>query len=183
LRAAGKEPRIELCRWNEDTERIPSIFDEEPDYEPSPEQPLVYHMFGIFEEPESLVVTEDDYFDFLIGVSSNRELIPIVVREALTDSALLFLGFDLDDWSFRVVFRTLMSQQGRSRRSRYAHVAGQIMLNENEVLQPERAIRYLERYFADADISIFWGSPLDFSRELTEQLNNEGDRRRPAGRR
>lgn len=170
LRAAGKHPVVEICRWNEDLATLPSVFDGQPAYQPSPELPLVYHLFGTFEEPDSLVLTEDDYFDFLIGVSTNKQLIPIAVREALADSALLFLGFRIDDWSFRVVFRTLMSQQGRSRRTRYAHIAGQLMPEENEVLEPERASKYLERYFAGSDVSIFWGSTHDFSRALLEQL-------------
>lgn len=171
LRGAGKTPVTEICRWNEDLAVLPSIFEDEPDYQPSPERPLVFHLFGTFAVPDSLVLTEDDHFDFLIGISQNRDLVPIVVRQALADSALLFLGFRLDEWSFRVVFRSLMSQQGRSRRTRYTHIAGQLMPQENEVLEPERASRYLETYFADSDISIFWGSARDFARELQEQLN------------
>jgi hypothetical protein len=177
LRAVGKDPVVELCRWNEDVEDLPSIYDDEPEYQPSVERPLVYHMFGIFDEPDSLVLTEDDYFDFLIGASSNKELIPIAVREALADTALLFLGFRLDDWSFRVVFRTLMTQQGRSRRSRYAHIAGQVLPEEGRFLEPERAKKYLESYFDDADISIYWGSAADFTRELLTQMSSEGERR------
>jgi hypothetical protein len=183
LRAAGKDPVVEICRWNEDLETLRSIFEDEPGYQPSPERPLVFHLFGTFDEPDSLVLTEDDYFDFLIGVSQNRDLVPIVVRQALADTALLFLGFRLDDWAFRVVFRTLMSQQGRSRRTRYTHIAGQLMPQENEVLEPERAIRYLETYFSDSDISIYWGSARDFARELHEQLGAIPAEAREAGAR
>ncbi len=179
LRAAGKDPVVEICRWNEELAKVPSIFDTEPTYDPSVERPLVFHLFGTFDEPFSLVLTEDDYFDFLLGIATNRDLVPIVVREALADSALLFLGFQLDDWGFRVVLRTLVNQQGRSRRSRYAHIAGQILPQENEVLEPERASRYLEAYFADsADISIYWGSAQDFSRELQARMNEPAPTRR-----
>lgn len=179
LRAAGKDPVVEICRWNEELAGVKSIFEREPTYEPSVERPLVFHMFGTFDEPFSLVLTEDDYFDFLLGIATNRDLVPIVVREALADSALLFLGFQLDDWGFRVVLRTLVNQQGRSRRSRYAHIAGQILPQENEVLEPERASRYLEAYFADsADISIFWGSAHDFTRDLYTRINESAPARR-----
>jgi hypothetical protein len=179
LRAANKRPEVEICRWNEEAAKISSIFDRESTYDPSVERPLVFHLFGTFDEPFSLVLTEDDYFDFLLGIATNRDLVPIVVREALADSALLFLGFQLDDWGFRVVLRTLVSQQGRSRRTRYAHIAGQILPQENEVLEPERASRYLEAYFADsADISIYWGSAHDFTRELHTRLNEPAPARR-----
>jgi hypothetical protein len=126
----------------------------------------VYHLFGRLHEPDSLILTEDDYFDYLIGVTSGKDLIPGVVRRALADTALLFLGFQMDDWNFRVLFRSIMSQEGRGRRRGYAHVAAQIDPEEGRILEPERARRYLERYFQDADISIYWGSAEDFMQEL-----------------
>jgi hypothetical protein len=170
LKAAGKDPQVEICRWNEYLEDLPSIYDDEPDYRPDPDRPLVYHLFGTSEEPDSLVITEDDYFDFLIGVSRNKEIIPSVVNRALADTALLFLGFRMDDWSFRILFRSIMSQEGGSRRKRYAHVAAQIDPEEERFHEPERARRYLETYFEDSDINTFWGTVEDFTRELTQRL-------------
>jgi hypothetical protein len=171
LKTAGKKPEVELCPWNEYVEQVNSIYDKEPDYRPSPERPLVYHLFGRINEPDSLVLTEDNYFDFLIGVTSNKDLIPSAVRRALADTALLFLGFQLEDWNFRVLFRSIMGQEGGSRRSRYAHVAVQIDPEEGRILEPERARRYLETYFQGADISIYWGSAEDFLRELQQRWN------------
>jgi hypothetical protein len=170
LRAAGKNPVVEMCRWNDYLEQQPSIFDTEPDYRPTPERPLVYHLFGRLSDPDSLVLTEDDYFDYLIGVTSRNDLIPGVVRRALADSALLFLGFDLDDWDFRVLFRSIMSREGSNRRSKYAHVAAQIDPEGGRISEPEGARRYLESYFGDADISIFWGNVADFGHELGQRL-------------
>ena len=166
LKAAGKDPQLELCRWNHYLESLPSIYDREPSYRPDKNRPLVFQLFGNLSEPDSLVLTEDDYFDFLIGVTSNKDLIPTVVRRALSDTALLFLGFRMEEWDFRVLFRSIMSQEGRGRRSRYAHVAVQLDPEEGRILEPERARRFLESYFEDADISIYWGSVEDFMREL-----------------
>ena len=170
LTAAGKSPVVEMCRWNDYLEQQPSIFEREPDYRPTPERPLVYHLFGRLADPDSLVLTEDDYFDFLIGVTSRNDLIPGVVRRALTDSALLFLGFDLDDWDFRVLFRSIMTREGSGRRTKYAHIAAQIDPEGGRIGEPEGARRYLESYFGDADISIFWGNVADFGRELGQRL-------------
>jgi hypothetical protein len=166
LSAAGKEPQVELCRWNDDIAQLPSIYDIEPNYRPDAQRPLVYHLFGRLQEPDSLILTEDDYFDYLIGVTSNKDLVPGVVRRALADTSLLFLGFQMDDWNFRVLFRSIMSQEGRGRRHGYAHVAAQIDPEEGRILEPDRARRYLESYFHDADISIYWGSAEDFMQEL-----------------
>lgn len=166
LLAVGKKPRVEVCRWNQDIEALPSVFEEDEEYLPDIQEPLIYHLFGELGEPDSLVITQDDYFDYLLGVAANRELIPIAVREALADTGLIFLGFQLYDWSFRVLFRSLMSQQGRGRRKRYAHVAGQITPDEGRLLEPEGARSYLESYFQDSAIDIFWGSADDFVQQL-----------------
>jgi len=173
LKCAGKDPQVDLCRWNEDLTQIPSIFDDDRTYRPDEERPLIYHLFGRLETVDSLVLTEDDYFDYLIGVTTNKELIPKVVRRALSDTALLFLGFQLDDWNFRVLFRSIMAQEGvKTRRRRdYAHVAAQIDPEEGRILSPERARQYLEEYFQGADISIYWGNTTDFTRELKSLWN------------
>lgn len=172
LKAAGKDPQVELCRWNQDM-ATPSIYDANPDYRPTADKPLVYCLFGQLDDLDSIVLTEDDYFDYLIGVTSNKDLIPGVVRRALADTALLFLGFQLDDWNFRVLYRSIMSQEGRSRRKKYSHIAAQIDPEQGRILEPERARRYLESYFGDADISIYWGSAQDFVKELQKQAGKK----------
>jgi hypothetical protein len=168
LKAAGKEPRLELCRWNRQTEEFPSL---EPDYRPDPSKPLIYYIFGRLNNSESLVLTEDDYFDFLIGATKNRDLIPSVVRNRLANSALLFLGFQLDDWNFRVLFRSIVTQEGGDRRRNYTNVAVQIDPEEGRIIEPEGARRYLETYFGQEDISIYWGNADDFAADLLQQTS------------
>jgi hypothetical protein len=181
LREAGKDPQVVLCPWNKRTIKIPSVYDADPGYRPTAERPLVYHLFGHLRYPESVVLTEDDYFDFLIGATRNKERIPEAVRSQLADSALLFLGFRMDEWDFRVLFRSLMNQEGSNLLEDYAHVAVQIDPEEGHIQDPERARRYVESYFGDsrlhqgASISIFWGSAEDFARELRRRW--EGDAR------
>jgi len=167
LRDAGKDPQEVLCPWNDFCRQAPSVYKSEPDYEPEPARPLVYKLFGRFSDPESLVLTEDDFFDYLIGITRNKDLIPARVRSALSDTALLFLGFHVDDWYFRSFFRSLMSQEGGNRRSRYAHLAVQVGPDEERTIAPALAQRYFEDYFIKgADISVYWGSSEDFIREL-----------------
>ena len=172
LREAGKDPQVELCPWNEYVEQAGSLSESQPDYRPTPEKPLVYYLFGRFGEPDSLVLTEDDYFDYLIGVTGNKDLIPSAVRRKLADTALLFLGFQMGDWDFRVLYRSIMGQEGRGRRSRYAHVAAQIDPEGGRILEPERARKYLETYFQGADISLYWGSAEDFLSDLAQRAKD-----------
>jgi hypothetical protein len=169
LEAAGREPQVAVCEWNDRMQPHQSVFDRDPGYRPDQKKPLVYQLFGSLQDPDSLVITEDDYFDYLIGVTSNKDLIPAGVRRALADTALMFLGFSMDDWSFRVLFRSIMSQSGGSRRSRYAHVAVQINPEEGRIIEVEAARRFFETYFHGSAITIYWGSVEDFVRELADQ--------------
>lgn len=157
LRAAGRTPEVELCRWVEDERWPPSLKDREPDYEPTPDRPLVYHLFGRLHLPFSLVLKEDDYFDYLVGVTRLNRYIPSAVRAALTDSGLLFLGFHLDDWSFRVLFRSILSQGTPDRRAQYTHVAVQIDPQDAAGPDATAVRRYLENYFEHAAVTVYWG--------------------------
>lgn len=170
LSAAGKDPKVVICRWYEGAERLPDIYDENPNYLPSKEEPLVFHLYGHISDLDSLVITEDNYFDYLIGVTRNNDLIPEDVRYSLVNTALLFLGFRLDDWNSRILFRSIMSGEGRRRRRRFANVAAQILPDEDRIEEPERVRCYLEEYFEDANISIYWGSVDDFVRDLKKEL-------------
>jgi hypothetical protein len=181
LKEAKKEPRVHVCPWNEDTSFLADeIEQQERDAASrSVDEPLVYHLFGQLADLESLVLTEDDYFDFLLGVTKNNAVIPPSVRRAMTDSMLMFLGFQLDDWNFRVLFRSILQRQGGNRRRKYLHVAVQIVPEDGRLLETERARKYLEKYFGNdtLNISIYWGSCEEFIRELRAEWNKKyGDK-------
>lgn len=82
---------------------LPSAFEYDPDYEPTPEAPMVYHLFGSDQEIDSLVLTEDNHLDFLVRTAAEMERIPNYIWAALSNSALIFSGYGLDDWGFRVI--------------------------------------------------------------------------------
>lgn len=174
LRAAGKEPTTMLCPWREFSEETdPATYSRDDDFDPTPERPLVYHLFGLLSQPESLVLTEDDTFAFLIGITRHIKNIPSQVGRALTDSALLFLGFQTEEWSFRVLLQALLAKEGNNLLRRHAHIAAQIEPEEGRLLNPGRARRYLETYFArgsDIEINIYWGTAREFMKELTPRL-------------
>jgi hypothetical protein len=168
LADAGVKPELVICPWS-DRFDSPSVYDREPNFVPSPDRPLVYHLFGHFSVPDSLVLTEDDHFEFLIGVTKNNALIPSRVRRVLVDSATMFLGFQLDDWSFRIFFRYIMDMQGSRGREKYAHIAVQVDPDEIRNTDPKRAREYLEDYFRSGSINIYWGQSQDFLKALSAQ--------------
>jgi hypothetical protein len=90
------------------------------------------------------------------------------VRQALVNSALLFIGFELDAWNSRVLMHSLMGQQGRRQQSQYSHVGVQINPDEGRIIEPVAARTYLESYFQNSAISVYWGSTEDFLKELVQ---------------
>jgi hypothetical protein len=174
LRDAGKEPLTMVCPWREFSEQTdPAMYTRNDEYIPSPQRPLVYHLFGLLSQPESLVLTEDDTFEFLIGITRHMRNIPDQVGRALTDSALLYLGFQTEEWSFRVLLQALLAKEGNNLLKRHAHIAAQIEPEEGRSLNPDRARRYLETYFAlgsDIEINIFWGTASEFIKELATRM-------------
>lgn len=165
LQEAGKNPETRFAFWKQNLQP-PAPYDREP----TVKEPLVFHIFGHFKEPDSLVLTEDDYLDYLIGASKNRALVPEVVRSCLANSSLLFLGFQICDWSFRVLFRLIMSQGGSSRLKRYAHTAVQVDPEGDLLKDAEEARKYLKDYYGSENISIFWGGSDEFLRQLHPRL-------------
>ncbi len=144
---ARKEPRTEIYRWHEGLRHIPSIFDQEPDYHPTPEQPLIYHLHGFDQYPESLVLTEDDYLDFLVNNNVWGTILPRV-QQALTQSSLVVLGFSLPAWDFRVLFRGLI----KPRPKMLASVAIQLEENRQEK-------EYLQKYLRQVNFEVEWIDP------------------------
>lgn len=156
LAAAGKQPSRELCRWNENLDGLPSLFEQHPDYRPAPEAPIVYHLFGGDQEAASLVLTEDSYLDFLVRLSAEPERIPPSIWAALANSALLFAGYSLYDWEFRAIMRGLVAT--RDQRRSFKHVAVQLEVGSADEAHIEAVQAFLQQYFQNAEINVFWGS-------------------------
>ncbi|UCC64089.1 MAG: CHAT domain-containing protein, partial [Anaerolineae bacterium] len=169
LIAAGKEPQHRVCPWREEIRPADYEFDDTP----SVHRPLVYYLLGSFHRPQSLVLTEDNCYDFLIGITARKDRIPLVVRSALAEHELLFLGFRIQERGFRVLLRAIMNCEGRTA-APVPSVAAQVYPEEDYAQEPERARRYLERYFQTAKINIYWGSAGDFVRELGRRWQERG---------
>jgi hypothetical protein len=166
LMAHGKQPVREIARWSENLDWLSSRLDEDEEYEPTPDAPLVYHLFGSDEEAESLVLTEDNYLSFLVRISAERDRIPNVIRGALSSSALMFVGFSLYDWEFRALLHGLVTSLDQRRR--FKHVAAQLDLEQADGTDTAEVQTFLQQYFQDADINVFWGSTAQFIAELRE---------------
>lgn len=162
LKRAGKEPRTEICRWHKGLESIPTVFDS--DYQPSKEAPLVYHLHGFDAYPESLVLTENDYLEFLVATSQElgrgTDPIPKRVRQAMADSSLILLGYGLQSLEFKVLFWGLI----KPRPLQHTSVSIQLIPGDDER-------RFLQEYLRrEAKFEVYWGEIQAYVQELWQAL-------------
>jgi SIR2-like domain len=180
LRSRQANPELELCAWNEPvTEQRPSALDN--GFKPSPATPVVYHLHGYYEVPQSMVLTEDDYLTFLVRLSKDNveRLLPSAIRMAFASTSLLFVGYSLADWDFRVLFRGLIGSLGRTVGA--MSIAVQL---EPETLDAspegrERALKYLNAYFEAIQtikVRVYWGDARNFGRELSQRWQDFSQR-------
>jgi hypothetical protein len=168
LVAAGRHP----VHWVYDP-RCQSARPATADSNRAGDAPLLVHLYGSFERMDLLVCSEDNYFEYLIDVEKQQAQAKSDLTESFTNSSLIFLGFHLQEWDFRVLLRSIMSLGGfaHAKRERHAHVAVQVDPSEARTsIQRSEAKRFLEKYFQLANITIFWGSMEDFLRELIARL-------------
>jgi hypothetical protein len=67
-------------------------------------------------EHDSYVVSEDDYIDFL-AAAQPLALLPVGLAARLRRSHLLFLGYELEEWSLRVFLRRIWGEERIAYRS------------------------------------------------------------------
>jgi hypothetical protein len=116
----------------------------------------------------TMVMTEDDYIRYLIGLAKRKDEVPGVVTTALSERLLVFLGFQVEHWTFRALLRSLRSLIELT--PSYTPVAVQVDPDENDFLDVEGARQYLSKAlkFGDQTVQVYWGSAGDFLEQLSQ---------------
>jgi len=169
-----KQPIRDHTPWTQSTYAVDELDPETPasrkkGFRPTIDEPLVYHLFGRDDVADSQVVTGANYLDYLIAVSGDRDRIPSAVWTALAQDNLLFIGFDIDDWPLRILMQSILNTPGAMRAPKRANIAVQIDPDARSISDPERTRQYLEKYFQNNDLTIYWGSVDRFMSELQER--------------
>ncbi|MBK6932675.1 MAG: toll/interleukin-1 receptor domain-containing protein [Saprospirales bacterium] len=98
LQQAGKTG-VGLLHYNLRRERAPG-----PPADISPEQPLVYNLWGTTADPESLVLSQEDRVEFIKNVVRGNPAIPNQIMSCFDErKTYLFLGFNLENWDLRLL--------------------------------------------------------------------------------
>jgi hypothetical protein len=175
LRNRRKEPQVLLCPWNPTAkEHVGETYN----YNPTHRKPAVYYLHGTAHEPGSIVLTEDDYLDFIIWVTSdwkeqaNVSHIAPVLKRALARNSLLFIGYSQNDWNFRVLLRCIR-QTGASLGALNIAVQLSPLTDDATEVDQERVSSYLTKYFSgihSKPVKIYWGTANEFLRELQARM-------------
>jgi hypothetical protein len=169
-----RQPQVMFSRWNSKLIDGEIVRRKDQKIALSPEQPVVYHLLGSLSKPQSMVLSEDDYFEYMMWVNNKSAPLPIPVDlvKAWREKSLLFLGYGLSDWSFRVLYRSILNEERRYGRD-YKSVAVQLQPS-TENLSPENARKFLEKYFPNDKFNIYWGRSAEFLKDLWARWSARG---------
>ncbi len=165
LVGARKTPRSAFCDWHGDYPDVKSPLAEA--WEPSAHEPLVYHLYGLDMYPRSLVLTDDDYLDFLFNVAHNKDddrkdLLPAKVREMFSRD-LLVMGYSLNTSAFRALYAGIIKPTLPASERR-----GVCSL---QVLPTQEEFGYLRDYLQrEAKFDPYIGDVASYAEELRKQV-------------
>jgi len=178
----ARTPTVEICRWNDGlSQNLPKY----GKVEPTRQRPTIFHMHGHMSVHSSILITEDDYIDFTVSLAQRSldksdPVIPHFIRRALANTNLLFLGYSLEDWNFRVLMRHLIKQQALVEHDRYSCLSIQLSDSKMDPKKRELAERFLEKYLkTSTSIDVYWGDAHTFLAELLDRIESS---RRHEGR-
>jgi hypothetical protein len=165
-RSTGRKAEVEICRWNKSLATQPSLFRRGSRFNPNRQTPVIYHLHGHKRLLESLVLTEDDYLDFLVNMSKDINFLPPRMQEAITGSSVMFVGYSLTDIDFRVLFRGLLGNLEAALGK--MSVAVQLPFDDANP-NKQRAEDYVTQYFGKmrgTELRVYWGTARSFAKEL-----------------
>jgi hypothetical protein len=172
LEAEGKKPHTQICFWSGEISAKPE-HRANPGFTPTIPDPLVYHLYGLEDYPQTLVLSEDDYINYLISLAEDTNtlepIVPLSIRRALIESHLILIGYQLPDWDFRVLFRLI--QKFRKDKFSPRGMVIQLIKDVKKIGQVDKSLEYLGQYFNRSDFDIEWKNAEAFIQKLWSNWN------------
>lgn len=135
---------------------------------PSQSQPVVFHLNGHDGDPEqarNLVLSESDYLAHYLRIARDQDFVmPMNVTELLARNTFVLLGYDIDDWEFRLVVQGLLAPIAQADSSQKMHIG--VQLDMSLAPNADKISDYLGRLLNKFKIDIYWGTPQQFVTEL-----------------
>jgi hypothetical protein len=133
---------------------------------PSPDAPAIYHLYGTFDEPRSLVLTENDLLDFMINVIRGRPKLPDGLQSLLKNNIFLFVGFGIRYWYIRVLLKLLIKALEFS--------SGSVALESLSELNDQEREQTVLFYRRGTRLEVVEMEAIDFVEQLLERLRKAG---------
>jgi hypothetical protein len=107
LGLAGKVPIVSCYHANDQGKPPQTVID--TNREVTPDAPFLFKMHGDIQGFQSIVITEEDYIQFVLRFRDITPLhsIPLKVLEAIKSAPTLFIGYSLRDYNLRVWLKVL----------------------------------------------------------------------------
>jgi hypothetical protein len=120
-----------------------------------PDDIVLHKMHGTVEEPGSMVISQSDYIYYLANLTDMDRGMPEYFRKIMIPQCtLLFLGYSLEDWNFRVIWEGVLSG--------YAHRN----LRKNAYALVKNPGHFQKKYWARRNIDIFHQDLTEFAIQL-----------------
>lgn len=74
---------------------------------PTRNKPLIYNLMGNIEEPESLILTHGDFFDYLDSIFKSNSMNQELKEEIEKAERFIFLGLPYEKWYLQMLLRIL----------------------------------------------------------------------------
>ena len=87
---------------------------------PTPDRPVVFNLLGHLEDRNSLVLTYDDFYDYLKSVFTGNSMSPILKDAILKAEYFLFLGIPFDQWYMHLFMRILRQHKEKRQTQKFA---------------------------------------------------------------
>jgi hypothetical protein len=109
LRDAKKRPIVSVYE-----PELKSASDTRED--PTADRPLIFKIHGDIDRSASIVITDEDYIQFILRMSHSGDYspIPFLLKFYFTRWPTLFIGYSLLDYNLRLLFKTLRWTVDRS---------------------------------------------------------------------
>ncbi len=123
-------------------------------------EPLIFNLYGNFNDSYSLVLTENDLIDFLVAVAAENPALPkdVISELRASNKSFLFLGFGFKHWYLRILLHVL---QGDKKKDAHSYALEECPRNEEEFQQ---AVFFFES--SDCKIRLYSQELKTFVKEL-----------------
>ena len=92
------------------------VMTQDCDLQPSGAKPYLLKIHGDLDQPDSIVITDEDYIQFILRMGDKDPYRPVgeKVRYFLKTWPTLFIGYRLSDYNLRLLFKMLRRQLGQA---------------------------------------------------------------------